>query len=351
MTPNAVRTREQRAQRAIRAVAAAKEAKRTVAHRMEHGGSQSSVDQARTVLATARRTRDTAIGLKRAGRAQAAGASTMSTAQAEELLRQHTAATVEAAAATAARAASFAAQRAAAAGQAPGLVPKRTTQAFENASFGQTQNVHVTISPQAHTLAKRWFGPDTTPEQIASLTGAPDNARVGIRTSGDRGDRLSLDVRHPDIALMQRTIRRDFDNQVRIHNDIFRAAGHGSSFNGYMTSARFGYDAPLTAFHRSAIRDRPDLAEHHDATKISNLMKTQKSRDYWRDSGTWTRMEYDLDKGGKSVRALDAYIRERKDESARGGRAMSVGLNAFARQVEQAHAMGVHSIDTDAARS
>jgi len=149
---------------------------------------------------------------------------------------------------------------------------------------------------------------------------------------------------------MDRTIRRDSDGQIRIHNDLFRTReGANRGFNGYYTWARFGYDAPLASHHTEQLRNATGaMAEHRDATRISDLMATQHGRAWWKDKGTWTQMSFDLDKGSKSMRTLDAYLKHRQE----GGTLESgVGIKAFARQVENAHRMGVRSIDTSAARS
>jgi hypothetical protein len=90
------------------------------------------------------------------------------------------------------------------------------------------------------------------------------------------------------------------------------------------------------------------MAEHRDATKISDLMTTEPGRDWWKDKGSWTEMKFDLNKDSKSMRVLDAYLKHRQES---GTMESGVGIKAFARQVENAHAMGVSRIETSAARS
>lgn len=218
----------------------------------------------------------------------------------------------------------------------------RTARAFDNFEIGPS-NAHVNISSEGHARAREIFGREVSPRDLASMTGAPHDARVTVTPT--YGGRLQLEVTHPDINSMRRTIRRNEDGSVSIHNDIFRisagmreggkgalmfarqvenahrmgvknidtSAAQGAGWNGYYTWARFGYNARLSASTKAQLtraRDLPDAAR--ESRDLHQLMSTKQGRDWWRENGEWTEMDFDLKPNSKHIKVLNSYLGERK---------------------------------------
>lgn len=190
---------------------------------------------------------------------------------------------------------------------------------------------------------ERLFGTIKTPEEIASMAGAPDGSQVYI--SAIRTSRKSLPseievVIHNQryIDGMRRTIKLDADGNLFIYNNVFklveeaREQGVGLQFfnrqmraakandvkyfkcygagnfddidewSGYYVWARYGYDAdmPMT----------PDLRKY--GNKVSDAMKTPAGRDEWKLMGEGRNYKFSLADDSYSVKTFDNYLIEKK---------------------------------------
>ena len=75
---------------------------------------------------------------------------------------------------------------------------------------------------------------------------------------------------------------------------------------GYHVWPRFGYDAKL---HASEKRKLPDALKSSE--RISDLMKTDEGRAWWKEHGNTRAMKFDLSPGSRSRKVL-AYLEEKK---------------------------------------
>ena len=191
------------------------------------------------------------------------------------------------------------------------------------------------------------FGTKKTPEEIASMAGAPDGSQVYIHGRlRDGVAELEVNIYDDLIESMRRTIKLDADGNVYIYNNVFklveeakdtgralqmfnrqvRAAkandvkylkcyGAGNfdeidDWSGYYVWARYGYDAdmPLT----------PDLRKY--GNKVSDAMKTPAGRDEWKLLGEGRNYTFNLADNSYSVKTWDNYLvtRKRKDLLPKG---------------------------------
>lgn len=196
--------------------------------------------------------------------------------------------------------------------------------------------------------ARDLFGEDVTPADVAGLTGF-DGATVSIRgthikSGGETHAALDLYAELRDeagqmIASATRTIQRDAEGKIYAYNSLFevseeaQGSGVGTEifarqveqarrmgvakikaecarsgyFNGYYTWARLGYDGPL----------REDHAEQTGLSRVSDLMKTETGRAWWKENGDSFKGDFDTSAESESTKTLEAYRRERASRSAK----------------------------------
>lgn len=187
------------------------------------------------------------------------------------------------------------------------------------------------------------------PEFVASIVGAPDNAKVSKIVSFK--GRPVINIKHPDFDA-SRTLYKDKDGKKVIENTEFfmkkSAQGKGIGtqvftdqvnyakangfdyikchaarespkpppFNGYYTWARMGYDQSLTpkvvavgqAHIWKATREK-----FPEAKTVLDVMSTKEGRDYWKANGAdMMDARFDLTPGSRSLKVLEAYEAERK---------------------------------------
>ncbi len=192
------------------------------------------------------------------------------------------------------------------------------------------------------------LGLKATPELVASLVGAPDDATVEIGVT--KAGQLVVSVEHPTFTA-KRYIGNDDDGYLFIKNDEFfmkpgaQGKGLGSDVfgrqveqaqemgidyikchaakdnprnpekphNGYYTWPRLGYDQSL----EDLADEEPGLAstvrkKFPGAKMILDVMRTKEGRDWWKANGTdLFEMRFDLSTGSRSLRVLGAYLEER----------------------------------------
>lgn len=97
----------------------------------------------------------------------------------------------------------------------------------------------------------------------------------------------------------------------RIRADAAGAAG--DLFNGYYTWARLGFEGDIPGH----LRLPPNL---RGAKTVQDLFETEAGALWWKTRGEDTKMQFELDPGSRSSRALERYLairRERGDEAER----------------------------------
>jgi hypothetical protein len=181
-----------------------------------------------------------------------------------------------------------------------------------------------------------------TPREIAGLVGAQPGSHVKV-SSGERGA-IRVDVESDDISDQTRYIYHDhiynsilvlnrrsqgkglgariFSGQVEAASKAglkyieTSAAGSGEdkkrnpmSMNGYYTWPLFGYDAPLgRALGRDKVAEATAKFKLGDSPNISDVIDATGGPAWWKESGSGTKMKFDLAKGSRSRRMLAKYL-------------------------------------------
>lgn len=188
----------------------------------------------------------------------------------------------------------------------------------------------------------RLFGRVLDDAEYADLVGAPSGARLKVYSGKTNGkEHITIGTNADGYSDRQtRRIYRDSDGKLVISNDSFftddtfppgggtrvfakqvqtaRALGvsrivtegAGSSLgdaNGYYTWPRFGYDGDLSTETRAVLPNHLQGAQ-----RVSDLMKTQVGRDWWRQNGESISLNFDLAPSSLSSQVLHAYLTERQ---------------------------------------
>lgn len=189
----------------------------------------------------------------------------------------------------------------------------------------------------------RIFGREVPDQELASLTGAPTGSAVSVRQG--YGGSVELRVDHPDIQSAVRTISRNGDGDLVMHNDIFKTKVSGTGFGsemvgrqmeqaaklgikkvetnaarwdaedgyvGYKVWPKFGYDGNIPFGPRNALRSSNLPAAQKNATRVSELYKTKEGQAWWEKHGDSTDMTFDLTPGSYSRRTMAAYQARRR---------------------------------------
>jgi hypothetical protein len=154
---------------------------------------------------------------------------------------------------------------------------------------------------------------------------------------------------------MRRTIRRDGE-KVKIHNEVFRLneEDQGTSFGlscfarqveqaklhgvslidtnayrvkgetyidkkgqvrekwaGYYVWPSYGYDGPLSAQTKKALRNAEIPARLKAAKKISQLMADDQGKAWWKEEGMPIDVMFDLKSESYSLKTLDRYLQKK----------------------------------------
>lgn len=200
------------------------------------------------------------------------------------------------------------------------------------------KNFDLRVTASSHDTMKQ-LGIDSGDVLIYSgISELPDSLvdRFPVRISSRRGE-IEVEIGEQDSGfIMKRTLHyTDAGTPDYIHNDLFflpeehrggglgtrifaseveaaaragfdhieTTAGRSESMNGYYTWPRLGYDAEIDSY------DLPDSLS--SAQYVSDLMRTQEGRDWWRENGYQTEMRFDLSNGSLSRAVLDAYLKEK----------------------------------------
>lgn len=87
-------------------------------------------------------------------------------------------------------------------------------------------------------------------------------------------------------------------------------SGGNSDYNGYYTWARLGFDSGLQDIGTK--EDQETIKKSFPrAKKVSDLMKTKKGREFWKDKGVSFLGKFDLSKGSQSRKVLESYVKSK----------------------------------------
>lgn len=192
------------------------------------------------------------------------------------------------------------------------------------------------------------LGKNAKIEDIASMVGAPDGAKVELTAGfvpedmrehfGELHGKLSVTVKGAGYQAL-RTIGRDDKGELVVKNEFFevskdkqgsglgmeifgrqveqasklgisridtQAAGDYSQidkWNGYYTWPRLGYDGAIPSHVGSKLPTKFKKAKN-----VSDLMKTKDGRDWWKKNGDEVELSFDLSKDSQSQRVLKSYL-------------------------------------------
>lgn len=225
----------------------------------------------------------------------------------------------------------------------PAAAPTPTTPAPASGTHGPSK-AQVQTQFKAVDAAKHLLGEHATPQDIASVVGAPDDARV-LAGSG-RKESMSVTVTGKGYRA-ERNLGKDADGRTFIENVEIRidkdqqGKGLGSQIfsrqvehaqkmgvgyikteaskgtkddplNGYYTWARLGYDQPVSKM--SAGMQAKVKQAFPKAESVLDVMSTKGGRDWWKQNGeTLKEAHFDLTPGSRSLKVLAAYQQERKE--------------------------------------
>ena len=220
--------------------------------------------------------------------------------------------------------------------------PKDTHVDLENYSSLRYQDNAETPEHNAQLAADYFIenGLDVTVEDFAFLGGLGDDTSsvVSIGTGRDGDGSFAVMISNSDGYKADRILTVDYDGNVIVKNawfkvqdsgkglgsEIFarqvqaaRSAGvkyleceavRGSSMNGYITWAKFGYDGEIPEDYQE------DIEEFFGESIVTmqGLMKTTGGKEWWEEyGGTW-HAKFDLDPDSYSSRRLDKYLDKKK---------------------------------------
>jgi GNAT superfamily N-acetyltransferase len=180
---------------------------------------------------------------------------------------------------------------------------------------------------------------DMTEEELVRATGAQDGASIGISVDKSRKtgqNMITVKVDHPDYWAVRIIAPDHIKNDSFFINEgsqgkglgtkIFKeqvdaaakmgfkyiatnAGGEpGEDMNGYYTWPRLGYDADLKDVDGGYLTKEAQKVVP-EASKISDLMRTQEGREWWKANGTEFRAQFDLSEGSQSRKVLDEYVK------------------------------------------
>jgi len=101
----------------------------------------------------------------------------------------------------------------------------------------------------------------------------------------------------PGLGLRLFAIQAHTAADLGVGTIALEAAGSANSrtFNGYYTWPRYGFDAVLTEAERASVPQELGTVE-----RVSDLMRTEAGRRWWRARGGPKQMEFDLTPGSRS---------------------------------------------------
>ncbi len=90
-----------------------------------------------------------------------------------------------------------------------------------------------------------------------------------------------------------------------------------SAFNGYWTWPRLGYDGPLPKGIKFTLLNSGVPNSVAKATKVSDLLKTERGAEWWKENGTGFHATFDLKDGSHSMKVFKAYLKAKNKKSSK----------------------------------
>lgn len=198
---------------------------------------------------------------------------------------------------------------------------------------------------ETDALIRDLFDGDATADDMASLVGAPDDAKVIVTPENGR---LKIVTKHPDFEdPSENFVYRNDRGELEVHLEYIsikksaQSKGIGSDifarqveqcgemgvavitahlakqggFNGYYTWPRLGFNQSIEYDGPNGVSRRMKnivQEEFPGAKSVQDLMDTKRGRDWWKKYGEDLVFgRFELSRGSRSMRVFDAYMEER----------------------------------------
>jgi GNAT superfamily N-acetyltransferase len=198
--------------------------------------------------------------------------------------------------------------------------------------------------------AKRFFGPEATPQDFASAVGAPADATVQVNRHGDqavvvkfegpgysarrtlfidrkgqlrlKADQFDIDPARQGQGLGTEVVARTVENARRLGITSYEldAAGRGSARHlipdenpvaGFEVWPKLGFRGPIDELIREDIKLGKVPPLPHGEQTVEALYATPEGREWWQKYGATTELAFDPASGSESSRTLEQYLRRK----------------------------------------
>ena len=156
-------------------------------------------------------------------------------------------------------------------------------------------------------------------------------------------------VTHPNIEAASRSLYRNGEGHLEIHNNIFTTkvtrTGFGSEmvgrqmeqasklgvrfistdaarsagprgYIGYHVWPKMGYDGPIPANVLPALRRSNLPGNLRNATNVGELHGSKAGTEWWEKHGDWIKVKFDTKPGSYSMKKMAKYQAERRERQA-----------------------------------
>ena len=204
----------------------------------------------------------------------------------------------------------------------------------------------VLFDDSAQDLLRQFFGRDLSHVELANLVGALDESALFVE---GRGDRVLVQIKHRKLKTHDVIIAHTAAGKVFVRIDELEFAafhrgqregvkmllrqitqarklgvayleaeadGNAKTFarrNGFYVWARFGFDAPLAQTKTAALPQRLKFIEGREARTLNDLM-LRDGQSWWRANGAECLTFFDLRDNSNSLRVLEKYLLELRQE-------------------------------------
>lgn len=208
----------------------------------------------------------------------------------------------------------------------------------------QSSTAKVEIKPEhqkeIESRLAQHFGKEATAQKFADWSGAPDGSKVTVQNStsaknavnvrfegeGYEGERtiflekkritnawLEIDPKMQKQGIATAIFQQQVSHAIQDgFKQINAVAVRGEESGAYFACAVQGYDGELSSKVKGQLPPKFD-----GATKVSDLMKSEDGRNFWRLKGETFRAEFDLTEGSLSRQVLEGYSRVKAGQSVK----------------------------------
>jgi hypothetical protein len=209
----------------------------------------------------------------------------------------------------------------------------------------------VNYDNSAKEILREFFGCDLSEIELANLVGAISDAVILVES---RGDKVFVQIRHPKLKIHDVFIAKNSKNQIFVRIDEIEfyafhrgqkegvkmllrqikqarklkvayleaeADGNPKTFhrrNGYYVWARLGFNAPLSPQKKAVLPDNlrfiKEFATWRETRTLNDLLSLD-GHQWWRENGEERLTFFDLNENSSSLKILEKYVLELKQEN------------------------------------